>query len=104
MKTITVNYRNHEPQTFQYSSILQDIEVNVKYKDSRGYCIGTSNGEKFFFAWLDKGDGTLFLEDWTNDGPYSEGPNVNGDGAPKRIKASEHIIEVLMRKFTGRWN
>lgn len=95
MATITVNYRNHQPKTFQYSSILEDIEVNVKYKDSRGYCKGNANGEKFYFAWLgqehenDKRYDHLFLEDWTND----------NDGAPKEIKYSAHVIEALSRSF-----
>ena len=99
MKTITVNYRNHEPKTFQYD-IENDIEVNVKFKDSQGYCKGTANEEKFFMAWSDWGNGDKFLEDWTNDGPYSEGPNENGDGAPKEIEYSGHVIEALQRTFT----
>jgi len=89
MKTITVNYRNHTPKTFQYD-ILNDINVDIKYKKFRGdMCVGTSNGESFSMAWGEWCNGDRFLNDWTND----------SQGAPKEIEYSGHVIEALMRFF-----
>ena len=83
MATIKVNYRNHEPRTYSYD-ILNDIEVNVNLKNSKGLCVGTSNGEPFQMAWHSYG-----LDDWTND----------RNGAPKEIEYSGHVIEALQRFF-----
>lgn len=86
MKAITVNYRKREPKTFYYD-ILNDIVVNVKYRDSRGMCKGTSNGELFEMAWYDHGN-EEYLDDWTND-----------DNGPSPINYSAHVREALVRFF-----
>ena len=86
MKAITVNYRKREPKTFYYD-ILNDIVVNVKYRDSQGMCKGTSNGELFEMAWYDHGN-EEYLDDWTND-----------DNGPSPINYSAHVREALVRFF-----
>ena len=85
MKTITVNYRNRK-QSFVYD-IDDNIDVYVKFKNSKDLCIGTSNEEPFVMAWSDYG-----LDDWTND----------SDGAPKPITYSDHIAEALQRFFENK--